>query len=137
MNLGWEKGKTVNKFQVLICKMYLVVYLYHKDYKRFLMDRKSYFEARLGVLFALKFSFILLFFYEYITPNSISESEENLILVFYILSGYFIVDNIGSYARKNYEKVSLNISQKEVKIIYYSWHIALVGFLILEELSLD
>lgn len=126
-----KEGIIVNKFQVLICKMYLLVYLYHKDYKTFLMDRKSYSEARLGVLFALKFSFILLFFYKYIIPNSISESEENLILIIYILTGYFIVDKIGSYARKNYKKVSLNISQKEVKIIYYSWHIALIGFLIL------
>jgi hypothetical protein len=95
------------------------------------MDRNSYSEARLGVLFALKFSFVLLFFYKYVFIVSLSESEENMILIIFILIGYFSVEKIGTFSRKNYKKVSLNISQKEVKIIYYSWHIALVGFLIL------
>lgn len=128
----WEDlwGKTVNKFQVLICKMYLLVYLYHKDYKTFLMDREAYSGSRFGVLLGIKFSYLYYFFRNYINYNYVSNTDKKLLLFILIIVVFLIIERTVSFSKKNYKKVSLNISRKEVKIIYHFWHFALVGLLI-------
>ncbi len=95
------------------------------------MDRKAYSGARFGSLIAVKFSFLIFFIFRYNLYKFENESEENLFLLVYILVMFIAIEKTISYTKKNYGKVYLNISQKKVKIIYYFWHIALVGLLIL------
>ncbi len=121
----------MNKFQIIICKMYHVVYLYHKNYKTFLMDRRDYSGSRLGVLFAIKFAFTYFLIRKYNIMEMESKSEIELFSILYLIIVFILIDRIVSFSKKNYEKVSINLSQKKVKLIYYLWHFILIGGFVL------
>jgi hypothetical protein len=111
--------------------MYLLVYLYHKDYKTFLMDRETYVEVRLGYLTGVIFGIILLLSYKLIWYDFSNSSGSNIFTSFYVLVSFLGIKKISAYSRANYTKIDLNLPDNRIRWYYYLMHILAIGIFFL------
>lgn len=112
----------MNKFQVLICKMYLILYEFHIDYKPFLMNKEGLIATRMVFLFFMKL-FLMLTLLHSIGFNISFLQSDWIFVILFVYS--LLVLRLSKYCNKNMRQVRLDLTRKKIKLIYYFWHLSL------------
>lgn len=125
----------MNKFQVLICKMYLIIYKYNGNYKQFLMNKEDLINVRLFSLFIIKFAIVFIVPYKFYLVPYLTSSEKKIAIFIYLIFTSLLAIKIVKYSAKNNTNVNLDWREGKVRLVYYIWHIGVISlFLFLAQL---
>lgn len=117
----------MNKFQVLICKMYRLIYLSNDNYKHFLYKREDFCKIDLTFLLMFKSVFVMVLLIRLGLFNDLTDFDKDAMIVTYGITMFISTTKISNYCHENFDKVSLKIKKSKIKLVYYLWHIITIA----------